>query len=411
MPGITGHRKLGEAHGTIKEVALRKVVALSLILLIGLSMAGFAVDKDKIGVVLDVGGKGDLSFNDMAILGAQKAAAKYGMEYTILQSASEDDYLPNLRSLADDGSYVIIVGVGFLLGNAMDTVTQEYPDQNFAIIDFPNLTGAPNLMGLVFNENEMSALVGALSGMIALHFGYDTIGLVLGMEIPVLYHFEGGYRFGIDYGVSYYNDKMGTSGSVSLVYSYTGYFDRPDVGYATGKTQLEQGAVSIFNVAGQLGIGMEEAVTEYHNNAGTKLGPPFFLGVDANQDYLGLGAHALASGLKRVDVAVDKAITDTLEGTFEGQTFVFNLENGGVGISRAADLLDFIPIGIAGGKATNADYYTIIENWASNRANVPYWIWQAVDQLEADIIAGDVVVPYANTLDDMLQVRADYPLD
>lgn len=388
---------------------MKKLLVLALMLVLGLSLVGMAADK--IGVVLDVGGKGDLSFNDMAILGAQKAAEKYGMEYTVLQSFSEDDYLPNLRTLADDGSFVVIVGVGFLLGNAMDVVTQEYPDQKFAIIDFPNLTGAPNLMGLVFNENEMSALVGALSGMLAAYHGYDTIGLVLGAEIPVLYHFEGGYRFGIDYGIKKYNELFGTDASVSLVYSYTGYFDRPDVGYSTGKTQLEQGAVSIFNVAGQLGIGMEEAVTEFHNNAGTTLGPPYFLGVDANQDYLGLGMHALASGLKRVDVAVDKAITDTLEGTFEGGTTVFNLANGGVGISRAADLLDFIPVGINGGKATDADYYTIIQNWSANRAALPYAFWEQIDLLEQEIIAGNILVPYANTLDEILQVRADYPLE
>lgn len=160
----------------------------------------------KIAIVYDVGGRGDLSFNDMAYLGASRAAKDFGLQITELQSNSENDYLPNLRSLAKSGEYDIIIAVGFMMTNAVKQVAQEYPNQRFVIIDGYDPEMPHNVQMVLFKENEGSALAGALASLIALNDGKDTIGIVLGMEIPVLYRFEGGYRFGAYWGLDYYEN-------------------------------------------------------------------------------------------------------------------------------------------------------------------------------------------------------------
>ena len=143
----------------------------------------------KLGVITAL--FSDLSFNDMAIIGANAAAEKYGLEVQILQSITAADYLPNLRNFADTEEYLLIVAVGYLLGDAIDVVAQEYEEQMFGIIDFPNIWGHANVMGLIYREEQMSALVGCLAGMIAAHYDSDTVGIVFGLDIPILYHFLG----------------------------------------------------------------------------------------------------------------------------------------------------------------------------------------------------------------------------
>jgi len=161
----------------------------------------------KIAIVYDVGGRGDLSFNDMAYMGAERAAKEFGLQLVELQSNSENDYLPNLRSLAKTGEYDIIIAVGFMMTNAVKQVAQEYPEQRFVIIDGYDPEMPKNVQMVLFKENEGSALAGALAALIALNDGKDTIGIVLGMEIPVLYKFEGGYRFGAYWALDYYQSK------------------------------------------------------------------------------------------------------------------------------------------------------------------------------------------------------------
>lgn len=390
-----------------KEAFVKKVLALLLIVLLGVSLAGFA--KGKVAVVLDVGGRGDLSFNDMGFKGTDQAAKDFGYDMVEIQCATAADYLPNLRNVARTGDFELIICVGFLLGDALGTAAAEFPEQKFAIIDVGWITG-PNIMNIVFRENEMSALVGALGAMAAAEYGYDYVGIVLGIEIPVLYHFEAGYRFGIDWGIKKYAEVKGTTPDVGLLYTYTGTFSDIALGKAASEAMLSQGAVAIYNVAGPLGIGDLEAVTEFHDNAGTTFGPPYFFGVDANQDYLGNGLHALASGMKRVDVACYDAVKAVAEGTFEPGVVSLGLAEGGVAISKIGDLADFIQFGIDGGAVETDDFYTIIGNWAQNRASIPAWIWDAVAELEAGVLDGTVVVPTADTGDEMAAVRAEFTL-
>lgn len=393
---------------------MKRSVVLVSVLLLGVALVGFAgfgaALKGKVAVVLDVGGRGDLSFNDMGFKGTDDAALDFNLEMTEVQCATAADYLPNLRNLARSGEYDLILCVGFLFADALGAAADEFPDQKFAVIDVGWLAN-PNVMQFVFRENEMSALVGALAGMVATHFGHRYVGCVLGIEIPVLYHFEAGYRFGIDWGVKRYNECGLTAGAdVGLLYTYTGSFSDIALGKAATEAQLGQGAAAVYNVAGPLGIGDLEAITEWHANEGTTIGPPYYIGVDANQDYLGSGMHGIASGMKRVDVAAYTAVKSVVEGTFKSGVTSLGLAEGGVGISKLGDLIDFIEFGVDGKAVDPCDFYTIVENWAANRANIPCCIWDAIDELEAGILDGSIVVPTADTVDEMQAVRDDYPL-
>lgn len=388
---------------------MRKWIGLALVVALVAAPAVAQALKGKVAVVLDVGGRGDLSFNDMGFKGTDQAAKDFGLQMVEVQNASGADYLPNLRNLARSRQYDLIICVGFLLGDALAQAASEFPAQKFAIIDVDWITG-PNIMNFVFRENEMSALVGALGAMAAAHYGYPNLGVVLGIEIPVLYHFEAGYRFGMDWGNKKYAAVTGTAKPVGLLYTYTGSFSDIALGKAATEAMLAQGAVGVYNVAGPLGIGDLEAITEYHRNKGTRSGPPYYFGVDANQDWMGKGLHGLASGMKRVDIACYSAVEAVVKGTFKAGVTSLGLVEKGVGISKFDDLLEFIDFGISGGALKPGDRNETIANWAINRGTIPSWIWAAVDELEAGILDGTIVVPTANTGAEMKAVRARYTL-
>lgn len=390
---------------------MRKWLGLALVVALVAAPAFAQALKGKVAVVLDVGGRGDLSFNDMGFKGTDQAAKDFGLTMVEVQNATAADYLPNLRKLARENQYDLIICVGFLLTDALVQVAEEFPNQKFAIID-GFIPDKPNVMSILFRENEMSALVGALGGMLAAHFGYPYVGTVLGIEIPVLYHFEAGYRFGIDWGLEKYRVQagLGAKPNVGLLYVYTGTFSDIAKGKTATEAQLAQGAVAVYNVAGPLGIGDLEAITEWHKARGTKQGPPYYFGVDANQDYLGKGLHGLASGMKRVDTGCYSAVEAVVKGTFKGGIVSLGLAEGGVGISKYEDLIEFIEFGIGAGALKPEERDETIANWSANRLALPAWIWAAVDELERGILAGTILVPTANTRDEMLAVRAKYPL-
>ena len=389
---------------------MKKILVLTLVLVMGISLLGLA--DGKIAIVLDVGGRGDLSFNDMGFAGADKAAEEFGLTITEVQSASAADYLPNFRNLARTGQFDLIIGIGFLLGDALGTVAAEFPDQLFAIIDVGWIVG-PNIMNFVFRESEGAALIGALAGMAAADAGYAATGVVLGIPIPVLYHFEAGYRFGQDWGLAKYAELTGIVPEVAMLYTYTGTFDDIALGKAASEAMLAQGAVGVFNVAGPLGTGDHEAVVEFHDNAGTTYGPPFYFGVDANQDWFGEGFHTPASCMKRVDFAVYAAVEAVVNDTFTAGVTSFGIAEGGMGISNRDLLIEFIEFGVGAGSVedTQSARNFIVANWITNRATVPTWIWTAIDELEAGILDGSIVIPTANNDAEMEAVRALYPLN
>ncbi|HUT70002.1 MAG TPA: BMP family ABC transporter substrate-binding protein [Desulfatiglandales bacterium] len=394
-------------HSKMLRVSIFTVamLVLGLVMIPGAAQAAL---KGKVAVVLDVGGRGDLSFNDMGFKGTDKAAADFGLQMVEIQSASAADYLPNVRNAARSGSFDLIISVGFLLSDAVATASKEYPDQKFMIID--SVVDAPNVMSIIFKENEGSALVGALAAMVAAHYGYPYVGAVLGIEIPVLYHFEAGYRFGIDWGNKAYAQKTGKDPRIGLLYTYTGTFSDIAKGKGATEAMLAQKAGLIYNIAGPLGIGDLQAITEAIKAKGKKAGPPYMIGVDANQDWMGDGHRVLVSMLKRVDNACYNAVETVVKGSFKAGLVIMGLDVQGVAMSKDPDLVTFMEFGIGAGKITAKDKAAIVSNWKTMRAQIPAWIWDEVADLEKQIISGTISVPNANTVEEMKAVRAKYPL-
>jgi len=340
--------------------------------------------KNAIAIVYDIGGRGDLSFNDMAYLGGSKAAKDFGLELKEVQSVKEADYLPNLRTLAKEGRYVVIVAVGFLMTEAVTTVADEFPDQLFAIID-GYIPDKKNVLSILFKEHEGSALVGALAAMIAHQYGYSAVGVVLGMEIPVLYKFEAGYYWGIRYGEEVFKQKTGTSITpLKILYTYTGAFNDPARGKTATDAQLGQGAGVVYNVAGATGLGIFESVEEYCKKNGKDYGPPFAIGVDADQDWIKPG-YIIASMMKRVDVGVYTAVKNALDyyagkiSTYGG-ILELGLKEGGISVSTLEDLDTFLAIAIQAGRTVNRD--EIYNKVKTMRDSIPSWIWDEVKKLE-----------------------------
>ncbi|MFN3803564.1 MAG: BMP family protein, partial [Pyrobaculum sp.] len=251
-------------------------------------------------IIYDIGGRGDLSFNDMAYLGAFNAARDFKLQLKEVQSRTQDDYVPNLRAAARTGDAAVIVGVGFLMVDAVRQVSQEYPHTSFAIVD-GYIPDRPNVMSILYRENEGSALVGALAALAAHHFNCTKVGIVLGMEIPVLWKFEIGYAYGVRWAERYIRQKFGKETKFDLLYIYTGSFNDPAKGKQAAEVMLARGVCVIYQAAGATGLGVFEAVAEAGRRAGREMGPPFAIGVDADQDYIKPG-FILASMLTRVDV-------------------------------------------------------------------------------------------------------------
>jgi basic membrane protein A len=270
---------------------------------------GAKTDKLTIGLVLSVGGLGDKSFNDSAYEGLTKAEDEFGIIplYGQPEQMAEDEKY--LRQYAEQGADIVI-GVGFLMKDAMDKVAAEFPGKRFAIIDAE--VDQPNVASLVFREHEGSFLVGAIAGLIS---ATGKVGFIGGMEIPLIHKFEMGYTEGVKY--------VRPDADVLVAYAGSGpqAFSDPVKGKSLALSQFDRGADVIFQAAGSTGNGVIDAAQERGL---------FAIGVDANQNYMAPG-HVLTSMLKRVDVSVFQIIKDVVEGKFEGGIHVYGLEIDGVG--------------------------------------------------------------------------------
>jgi len=414
----------------------------------------------KIAVVSDIGGRGDLSFNDMAFKGGDEAERDFGVEMVELISKTEADYVPNLETAARDPSVRLIVGVGFLLSEALLEVAQKYPDKNFAGIDtFTQFLAVqqlgkplPNMIDIVYEEHKGSAAVGALGCLVAAYYNegggnYPYIGGVFGIEIPVLWKFEIGYKWGCDWGLKWYEQRFGKRAPIigedgrygsgadwrdglycpaggqcwykgRVLWTYTGTFSDITKGYAAAKPMFEQGAIAVYNIAGPLGLGINQAVQEIATERRLENGPPFWIGVDANQDWINPG-FIIASMMKRVDRGVYYATLLTVIGKFRDVaaesngvltlgigTRVGRLSMEGISVSTLADLDEFIQMGIDAEKMTGKKVLPmppeqIREKVTEMRDRLPTWVWDALTELESKIRSGQVEVPMVLTKDEV----------
>jgi basic membrane protein A len=229
------------------------------------------------------------------------------------------------------------------------------------------------------------------------------------MEIPVLWKFEIGYAYGVRWAERYIKQRFGRDVRFDILYVYTGSFNDPAKGKQAAEVMLTRGVCVIYQAAGATGLGVFEAVAEAGRRAGRSMGPPFAIGVDADQDYLKPG-FILASMMKRVDVGVYEATKRAVEGTFQGGVLELGLKEGGVSVSTLDDLTQFLEIGIRAGAVKESDAQNIINTVKEMRSRIPQWIWEAVDQFKQDIISGKEKVPLPTTQDQVVQLRRELGL-
>ncbi len=310
-----------------------------------------------VGIVFDMGGRGDKSFNDGAYLGGERASRDLAAQVRFIEPGDGSDREAGLRLLAAEGMDIVF-GVGFIFSDDIWELAKEYPDTKFAGIDFAKtdangnmLTPPPNLAALKFREEEGSFLVGAIAGLVS---KTKKVGFVGGMNFPLIHKFEAGYKAGV----------KSVCRQCTIVSQYAGVtpeaFRNPGRGKELALSQYSHGVDIIFHASGSTGLGVFEAARQASNESVRK----YAIGVDADQWNEAKG-YVLTSMVKGVDVAVFEATRWTKDGTFKGGVYQLGLKEGGVG-------------------------YVYDDN---NRSLIPPNVIARVEQLKQEIIAGRIRVP------------------
>jgi basic membrane protein A len=288
-------------------------ILIAVTLVFGLVVSSPALAKLKVGMVFDIGGKGDQSFNDSAYRGLQWASEKFGIAHVEIEPGADADRETGLRMIASQ-NFDLVIGVGFLFTDAIKAVADEFPKTKFAIID-GFIPDKPNVSSLLFMEHQGSFLVGIIAGLKAKEDGKNRVGFVGGMDIPLIHKFEAGYKAGVAYAYpncKIISDYAGTTPSA---------FADPVKGKELALAQIDKGAHVIYHASGLTGAGVFEAGKERKT---------YVIGVDSNQNHLGYVKktgknYGLTSMLKQVDVAVYLTIKALLDGKFQAGVRVFGL--------------------------------------------------------------------------------------
>ncbi len=308
----------------------------------------------KVSMVTDVGGVDDKSFNQSAWEGVQAYGKENNLEKTVgydyAASKKDDEYVPNLTKLAK-ADFDLVFGVGFLMEKAVAQAADENPDTDFAIVDA--VVDKPNVASITFAEEEGSFLCGVAAAMTT---KTKKVGFVGGTDTPIINKFEAGFTAGVH----------AVDPTIEVVSNYTGAFDKAELGKAAASAMYKSGVDVIFQAAGATGKGVfSEAVSLKEADPSRDV---WVIGVDKDQYEDGLlkdgeTSVTLTSMMKRVDVAVQDVANKGKEGDFPGgETLVYDLESGGVGLSESDQ-------------------------------NLTPEIKTAVDDYTQKIISGEIVVP------------------
>ncbi|MFT0762715.1 BMP family ABC transporter substrate-binding protein [Scrofimicrobium sp. R131] len=330
------------------------------------SDAGAAPSSDvKACMVSDSGGFDDKSFNQSGHEGLMRAKDELGVAVDQAESQSDQDFVPNINNMVQGGCDIII-GVGFLMADAMDQAAAEHPDVKFALVDSTfasqaeGVDGLPNARALVFNTAEASYLAGYAAAAMTT----DKVGTYLGANLPTTAIFADGFADGI----AKYNEVHGKD--VELV----GWDKAKQEGMAVGNFEdvpkgkqfteqlIEQGARVIMPVAGPVGAGTLAAAKD---SADTWVVWVDADGVETQPEYKDI---ILTSVMKDIGNAVFDTIKAVQDGSFDANPYIGTLENGGVGIAP----------------------------WHEFEDVVPQEIKDEIDQLKQDIIDGKIVVETVN---------------
>lgn len=316
-----------------------RMVAVVLVLLAATlwTLPGPAVQaqakKYKVGVVYDVGGRGDLSFNDMAAAGLDRGAKVFAgkVETRDLEPTAGGENREELLRLLAGEKFDLIFGVGFLFTDSVTRVAKDFRSVKFAIID-GFIPDQPNVVSLLFKEHEGSFLVGAAA---ALKSKTGKVGFVGGMKIPLIEKFEAGFIAGAKYvkpKIEVFSEYAGTTGEA---------FRDPVKGKELALAEYDRGADIIYHASGGTGIGVFEAAVVKKRMA---------IGVDADQSLTvktDQRSRILTSMVKRVDVAVYETIKAALNGKYKAGVQSFGLKENGVGYAvnqyNKAMIADIVP--------------------------------------------------------------------
>jgi basic membrane protein A len=275
--------------------------------------------NERITLVTDVGRLTDRSFNHLAYTGLLRAEKNLKIRKQVYESTAPSDYAPNLTQGARTGSRLTIA-VGFLLATDVNNVAKQFPNSNFAIIDYPQeaLADKPsNVRGLLFKSEQAGCLVGYLATkQLMAEKKKPILSAVGGIKLPSVDSFIAGYRFCAR--------KANKRAKVFVNYSQS-FTDQAKC-KEQALSQIQRGSNVIFQVAGGCGLGALSAAKDRRK---------WGIGVDADQAYL--GAHILTSAVKRVDESVYASISAVQKGTFRGgMNATFSLRNKGVGYGKVS---------------------------------------------------------------------------
>jgi basic membrane protein A and related proteins len=300
-----------------------------------------------VGLVFDVGGRGDKSFNDAAYAGLLRAQRELGVSVEFLEPATSEDREAAMRLFAARG-FDLVVGVGFIFSSDVDRVAKDFPSVRLACVDYaPPPTGAPpNVAGLAFHEEEGSYLVGGVAGAMS---KTKHVGFVGGMRGPLIRKFEAGFEAGVHAscpGCVVHSAYVGTSPDA---------FKDPAKAKALAIAEIGAGADVLYHASGASGHGVFEAAHDARCLA---------IGVDADQ-YAEMPDAVVTSMVKRADVSVYDTIRAVAERRFEGGMHVFGVKDGAI---------DYVHEG-------------------PHAALLPPAVIERVERLRADVAEGRVTVP------------------
>ena len=303
----------------MKKKVLAAVLSLSMILSTGVvAMADETKDPSevKVGVITDVGGVNDGSFNQSAWEGLTRANEELGITTNYLESHTDSDYIPNLETFIDE-EYDLIICIGYQLADAMREEAEANPDQKFAIVDDATCADLDNVTCLMFEQAQASYLVGYVAGLTTKS---NTIGFVLGMSTGVMNQFGYGYCAG----------ALDANPDVKILQNNANSFGDTAAGKTAANNMIADGADVIFHAAGATGLGAIDACKE----AGI-----WAIGVDSDQSVVAPDT-ILTSAMKRVDNACYDEAKEILEGGFTQGIQTFTLADGGVDIAPTTDNID-----------------------------------------------------------------------
>ncbi|MCC7384796.1 MAG: BMP family ABC transporter substrate-binding protein [Deltaproteobacteria bacterium] len=300
------------------------------------------------GIVFDVGGIDDKSFNESAHRGLMRAKEELGVEVDYYQPSQPADRKTGLRRLCGKKAAVVI-GVGFIFSDEIITAAKDFPEIKFACIDMtekPEAEIPANVAGIRFREEQGSFLMGAIAALVS---KTKKVGFVGGMNVPLIHKFEVGFKAGVKH----------VAPDVEVMVNYAGEtpkaFEDPETGKTLALGMYKSGADIIYHASGKTGLGVFQAAKETSH---------FAIGVDSDQ-WSEAPGHVLTSMIKRVDVAVYETIKSVKSGAFRSGLSTFSLADGAI---------DFV--------------YD-----DRNKALIPAEVIERVNALKADIIAGKITVP------------------